>query len=233
MTLQLGINMADINTAAHNDIVTGKPLRAMTQEDLDTFNADLLAIAAPISSESIRAALAKHQLAALVLCRNVMYEAGQPYGGGYSVGDEITMRLIQPVDVAYTIEELWDLDLSAETVGDIWGIQTGGTTPADDTMGQYEGNIIVGFINPVPLPALVNYQFVKGGKTFPYYTMDLRICAGDQLAFCEAQIPFLEFPLEVVRIQSAVGRAINPDRTQPIGLHFCRASAIRAATGSA
>ena len=233
MALELGISFAEINPSQYNDGVTGKPLRAVTVDELDLFNKDLTSIAAQYASEPIRAALAKNQREALVLARAVMYAASQPYKGAYAVGDEICMRLICPVDMAYTIEEIWDLNLSAETVGDIWGTQTGGTTPADDTMGEEEGNIIVGFTNPVPLPGLAKYQFIKGGKTFPYFPLQYNIARADSLPFVEVLAPLLEFPEETVRIQCDVGRAIAVDRTQPVGLHFCRASAIRAATGSA
>ncbi|MFH1486480.1 MAG: hypothetical protein ABIH46_10440, partial [Chloroflexota bacterium] len=136
------------------------------------------------------------------------------------------------VDMAYTIEELWDQDLSGESVGDIWGFQKGGTTPADDTMTRNEGNLIVGFADPVPLTAFASYQVIKAGKTYGYYTVTFTPCAANQLAFMECMVPIAEYPEDSVRIQMDVARAINPDRFQAIGLHFCRAADIMTATGS-
>lgn len=216
------------------DPVTNKRLREMTFRQLGQFNKDLMAIAAQFAAEPIRQAVAKYQREALVMARVVMDSSRQPYGGAYGMADEIVMRLIRPVDLASTIEEYWDLDCSAETVGDVWGLQTGGTTPADDTLGEEEGNIIFGFLDQTPgQPAFAAYQFVKGGKTWPYYTLDFSICRADSIPFVEAMAPLMEFPEELVRLNLVVARAVNPARMSAVGLHFCRASAIRTVTGSA
>jgi len=211
---------------------TGKTLKEMTWGELRQWNLDINAIAAQYASGAVRLALEKYLKEALIVCRAVMYSAAQPYGGAVATGNEICMRMIKPVDMNYTIQEIWDLDLSGEAVGDIWGFQTGGTTPASDTMTRQEGNLIVGFADPVPLTALASYQVIKSGKTYPYFTITFTPCAADQLPFMECMAPIAEFPLDVVTIQMDVGRAINPDRFQAIGPHFCRASDIIAATGS-
>lgn len=216
----------------YTDQTTGKTLKEMPWWAISQFNLDINAIAAQYASEVVRKALEKYQKEALIVCRAVMYSAAQPYLGSIATGNEICMRMIKPVDMAYTIEEHWDLDLSGEAVGDIWGFQTGGTTPANDTMTRQEGNLIVGFTDPVPLCALASYQVMKSGKTYPYFTIAFTPCSGDQIPFMECMAPIAEFPLDVVRIQMDVARAINPDRMQAIGLHFCRASDIIAATGS-
>lgn len=217
----------------YTDRLSGQTLRAMDEDELDLFNLDLRSIAADYCSEPVIAAASKYQRESLVVCRAVMYTAKQPYGGANSLGTEITCRLIKPVDMNYTIEEIWDQNLSGEAVGDIWGFQTGGTTPADDTMGEEEGNIIWGWSDPVALCGFASYQVLKAGRTWPYYTISFTHCRADSIPFMEARAPIPEYPEETVRIQMDVGRAINPDRMQAIGLHFCRASAIVAATGSA
>lgn len=222
------------NPTSYADPITGKTLAVITPGELSMFNMDIAAIAAAYASDVVRAAIEKYQNEALILARQVMYMARQPYGGAQALGDQICARALAPVDLAFTLEEIWDLDLSARTIGDIYGYQTGAASPADDTLGEYEGNIIVGFISDVPLPGFAKYQFSKGGRTFPYYPMNFWACAGSQFKFCDVMAPLLEFPLEACRIQMDVARtALNPDRTIAVGIHFCRASSIRAATGSA
>lgn len=222
-----------INPGQGSDPITGKILAEIKADELTLFNQDLNAIAAQYAGDVVRAALEKYQNECLILARQVMYMARQPYGGAQALGDQICARALAPVDLAFTVEEIWDLDLSGRTAGDIYGYQTGAAAPADDTMGEYEGNIIVGWISDVPLPGFAKYQFLKGGRTWPYYPMNFWATAGSQFKFCDVMAPLLEFPLEAVRIQMDVARAINPDRTIAAGIHFCRASAIRAATGSA
>lgn len=230
--MALEISFSEINSNEHSDPYTGKTLKEITSYELALFNLDLGAIAARYTAEPIIAALEKYKREILVVCRAVMYHATQPYGGALSVGQEICMRAIKPVDMAYTIEELWDQDLSGEAVGDIWGFQTGGTNAANDTMTKQEGNLIVGFADPVPLTAFASYQVVKGGRTYPYFTITYTGCRSDSIPFMECMAPIAEFPLDVLKIQMDVARAVNPDRTQAIGIHFCRASDITTATGS-
>jgi hypothetical protein len=213
--------------------MTEKPLAAMTPGGLDNFNKDLNSIAAAFGGETIRAILAKNQNEALILARNVMYRAAAPYLGAFANGTEIIMRLLCPVDLASTIEEYWDLDLSGEAIGDIWGFQTGGTTPANDTMGEYEGNIVMAFLDRTPQAGFAKYQLLKGGKTYGYFPLTFTADRDDALPVSPLMAPFLEFPLESVRIQCDVRKLINPTVMQAIGLHFCRASSITTATGSA
>lgn len=224
----------NLNPGAYTDPNTGKPLAAITPGELANFTKDLQSLAASWGGESIQALLEKYQNEALVLCRNVMSRASQPYLGAYANGNEIVMRMLCPVDLAFTIEEIWDLDLSARTIGDIYGYQTGGGTPANDTIGMYEGNIIMGFLDRTPLSGFAKVQFLKGGKTYSYFPLNFDIVRDDALPLIPLMAPFMEFPEESVRIQCDVARtALNPARMQAIGLHFCRASAIATATGSA
>lgn len=218
----------------HSDPLTDKPLAGISEKELDKFNADLNAIAAQYASDPVRAALEKYQRECLVLARRVMKEASQPYGGGYATGSEIVGRALAPVDLAFTLEEIWDLDLTGRTIGDIYGYQTGAGTPANDTITQYEGNIILGFISEVPLPGFAKYQFIKAGKTYGYFPMNFWQGDSSRLKFAPVMAPLMEFPLDSVRIHMDVARtALNPDRTIAVGIHYCRASAITSATGSA
>lgn len=233
MGLTLGIPWGTFDATEHNDPDTQKPMAAMTPGGLDNFNKDLNSIAGAFGGETIRALLAKNQNEALILCRNVMYRSAAPYLGAFANGTEIVMRLLAPVDLAFTIEEYWDLDLSARTVGDIWGYQTGGATPANDPIGEYEGNIVMAFLDRTPQAGFAKYQLLKGGKTYGYFTLSFTTDRDDSLPVSPLMAPFLEFPLESVRIQCDVRKAVNPAVMQAIGLHFCRANAITAATGSA
>lgn len=223
-----------INPSAYTDPATGKPLAAISPGELANFTKDLLALATSWGGESVQALVEKFQYETLVLCRNVMSRASQPYLGAYSNGNEIVMRMLCPIDLAFTIEEIWDLDLSARTIGDIYGYQTGGASPANDTIGIYEGNIIMGFLDRTPLPGFAKYQFLKGGKTYAYFPLNFDTVRDDALPLVSLMAPLMEFPEESVRIQCDVARtALNPARMQAVGLHFCRASAITTATGSA
>jgi len=237
----LEIEKDEINLSGYEDPYTGKTVREIDELQLREFNRDLKAIAAQYASDAIRAALDKYKQPALQVARVVMYRTAQPYGGANSLGQEIVMRMIKPVDMNYGVlttspagstEEHWDIDLSGETVGDIWGFQTGGTTPADDVMTRNEGNLIVGFADPVPLNPFGSYQVIKGGRNYPYYTLTFTPCAIDQIKFLECMSPIAEYPEDNVRIQMDVARAQALDRLQAIGLHFCRASDITSATGS-
>lgn len=235
----LGISMQDINPAQHTGPDSEKPLAVITAEQLVLFNSDLNSIAAQYVAEPIRLALEKYQKLALTVARAVMYAAGQPYKGANALGDEICMRLILPVDVGapsatgIVNEENWDQNLSAATIGDVWGYQRAGSAAADDTMGEEEGNIIVGWIDPVPLSGFCSYQVIKGGKTFGYYSISYTGCVADAIKFSPCIVPIPEWPEEALRINMVVARLINPEQTQAVGLHFARASAIRTAQGSA
>lgn len=231
----LGIPWSEVQPFAgeHADPLTDKPLAAISENELNKFNADLNAIAMQYASDPIRAALEKYQREALVLARRVMKEASQPYGGGLATGSEIVGRAICPVDLAFTVEEIFDIDLSGSTVGNIWGYQTGSGTPANDTMGQYEGNIVIGFMSLVPLPGFAKYQFIKAGKTYGYFPLDFFYGDASRVPFAPVMAALVEFPLDSVRIQMDVARLINPDRTVAVGIHYCRASSITSATGSA
>ncbi|MFH1486824.1 MAG: hypothetical protein ABIH46_12205 [Chloroflexota bacterium] len=229
--MPLGIAYTAITAGAHVDPDSEKPLRAISSTELDMFNGDLAAIASQYTAEPIRALLEKYQLEALTLCRNVMEQAAQPYGGANGLGSEICMRQIRPIDMAYTVQEQWDQDLSAETVGDIWGLQTGGTTPAADTLLEEEGNIILGFIDPVPVPGFEAYQVITGGnRTYPYFTLNWRFARADAIPIAECMAPILEWPEDTVQLQMTVAYLTNPDRTQPIGLHFARARVMVTST---
>lgn len=219
---------------AETDKLTNKVLKEVSAEEVKFFNMDLLALASQYAAEPVRAAIEKYQKEMFLLARNVMYSAKQPYGGANALGNEITMRLLRPVDLAFTIEEYWDLDLSGSAVGNVWGYQTGGVTPADDTIGEEEGNIIFGWTDPVPLPGFAAYQLVSNvTRSYGYYTVSFAQCRADSIPFMELQAPIIEWPEDTVRINMVVARLINPTRMQAIGIHFARARSISTATGSA
>ena len=232
--MPLGIAYGEITPGQHVDASSEKPLRAISEDELNLFNLDLQAIAAQYTAEPFRALLEKYQQETLALTRNVMYGANQPYGGANALGSEICMRPIRPVDVAYTVEEQWDMDLSGSTVGNVWGFQTGSGTPGDDAIGEEEGNIILGFIDPVPVPGFCAYQLItNGNRLYPYFTMNWRTALADGIPIVECMSPIIEWPEDSVRVNMVVAYLVNPDRTQAFGLHICRARAIITAIGSA
>lgn len=229
--MAIGVEVKDY--AEETERLSGKVLREISAAEVTLFNMDLQALASQYVAEPVRVAVEKYQREAFLLARNVMYAARQPFGGANALGNEITMRLIRPVDLAYTIEEYWDLDISGDAIGDVWGIQTGGTTPADDTLTEQEGNIIFGWTDPVPLPGFAAYQYVSNGtRTYGYYTISFTQCRADSIPFMELQAPIVEWPEDSVRINAVVARQINPTRMQALGIHFCRARDIISATGS-
>lgn len=235
----LEIAITEIKPAQYVDPYTGKTLKEITRDELKEFNRDYKAVAAQYASDAVRLSLDKYKFEALNVARAVMYKASQPYGGANSLGQEIVMRMIKPVDVNYGTappnEENWDTNLSAEALGNLWGFQTGGTTPAADTMTKQEGNLLVGWTDPVPLCGFASYQVVKAGRTYPWFTITFTPCAADQLPYMECMAPIAEYPEDNIMIQMDVARLANPDRMQAIGVHFCRASDINditAATGS-
>lgn len=235
--MALGIPFSEVkNPAQFLDELSGKTLAKISEGEVNLFNIGLQTIASQLSgAEPLRAVLEKYQKESLALARSVMYMASSPFGGPNALGTEITFRLIRPVDVAYATEERWDMDVSGATPGTtIWGFQTGSGTPAVDTMGEEEGNIILGFIDPVPTRAFEAYQVVhNGNRTYPYYSLNWQGFRADGLAFSEAMVPIIEWPEDTILVQMTVAWAINPDRTQAIGLHFARARSLAAATGSA
>lgn len=235
--MALGISPSEIaNKAQFLDELSGKTLAKITDGEINLFNVGLQALASQLSgAEPLRAMLEKYQYETLSLARSVMYMASSPFGGPNAQGTDITFRLIRPVDVAYATEERWDQDLSGTTPGTtIWGFQTGSGTPAVDTMGREEGNIIFGFIDPVPTRALEAYQVIhNGNRTFPYYSLNWNAYRADGLAFSEAVVPIIEWPEDTILIQMTVAWAINPDRTQAVGLHIARARSLVTAIGSA
>lgn len=220
------------NPAGHVSAVYQKDQWEMSPEQLGLFNADLQNIACQYGAEPIRYLLGKHQYAILALGRNVMASAKQPYGGANALGAEITMRLLRPIDLAFTAGYLWDRDLSGETPGTlfIWQAQAG----AADTIGEEEGNIILGFIDPVPLPGVDAYQVItNGNRTYPFYTLSFTQFRADSIPVAECMAPIMEWPEDTVQINCDPSRAINPDRLQAIGIHFARARAMVTTTGSA
>lgn len=232
----LGIAYDSINANEHDEPATTKPQRAISRAELDLFNRDLDAIAAQYASEPVRVLLEKYQNEALVVARNTMYSARQPYGGANALGNEITMRALRPVDInAHGVNvHIWDVNLAGSALGNVWGLQSGGAAPAADAMGEEEGNILFAFIDPVTRPGFVAYQTViNGNRTYPYFTLSFEDARQDSLPVAELMSPVLEFPEDTILINLIVGYLTNPDRIQPLGLHFARARVLTAAAGSA
>ena len=223
-------------TVEHDDPWTEKPLRAIDQPQLNLFNRDLDSMAALYGQEPIRALLEKYQREALVVARSVMFSARQPYGGANALGTEIAMRALRPVDVnAHGANvHIWDVNLAGSALGNVWGYQSGGAAPAADAMGEEEGNIIIGFADPVVRPAFVAYQVaVNANRFYAYFTMNWDLTRSDSVPLVEVEAPILEFPEDTVLINMAVGYPIGVDRTQAVGMHFARARVMAAVAGSA
>lgn len=223
-------------TPQHDDPWTEKPQRAISEAQLNLFNRDLDSMAALYGQEPIRVLLEKYQREALVVARNVMYGANQPYGGANALGNEIAMRALRPVDVnAHGVNvHIWDVNLAGSALGNVWGYQSGGAAPAPDTMGEEEGNIIVGFVDPVVRPAFVAYQVaVNANRFYAYFTMNWDLTRSDSVPMVEVSAPILEFPEDTVLLNMAVGYPIGVDRTQSVGMHFARARVMAAVAGSA
>ena len=203
--------------------ITGKKLRGASVEEVDKFNDDLTNIAAQYGMDSIRSAIEEYKEEIWVLVRQVMEQANAPYGGSGARGAEICMRPLRPIDVGIAAD-IWDVDSTGITVVTVAEREV--TKINADTMGEEEGNILIGALNEHGDQRVVNaYRWSKNQVDYPALTLPFPYADPDRATFVKFQAPIIQFTEETLTLYQNTVRA-QFSYVALVGLHACRASDI-------
>ncbi len=203
--------------------ITGKKLRGASLSEVDKFNDDLTNIAAQFGMESIRSAIDEYKEEIWILVRQVMEEANAPYGGSGARGAEICMRPLRPIDVGIAAD-IWDVDSTGITVGTASEREV--TKISADTMGEEEGNILIGALNEHGDHRVVNaYRWSKNQVDYPALTLPFPYADGDRATFVKFQAPIIQFTEETLTFYQNTVRA-QFSYVALVGLHATRATDV-------
>lgn len=221
--MAIGVRLAADQMREITGEITGKKLRAITQKELDIFNDDLMNIAAHYGMDAIRAAVEEYQEEILLLVRQVMEQANAPYGGSGARGAEICMRALRPIDVGIAAD-IWDTDYTAVVVGTATNREQ--TFINADTMGEEEGNILLGALNEHGDQRVVNaYRWMKNQINYPALTLPFPYCDTDRASFVKFQAPIIQFTEEALTFYWNVVRA-QFAYVGLVGVHATRAQDV-------
>ncbi len=219
----MAIGLQVKNYPAEIGPLTGKKLRVVSVAEVEKFNDDLFNIAAQFGMQSIRAAIDEYQEEIFILVRQVMEEANAPYGGSGARGFEICMRPLRPIDVGIAAD-IWDVSNATVDVGTAASREI--TKINADTMGEEEGNIIMGALREAGSGRVVNaYRWSKNQVDYPALTLPFPYADPDRATFVKFQAPIIQFTEEVLTLYVNVVRA-EYDYTALVGLHATRANDV-------
>lgn len=221
--MAIGVRLSAEERKEITGVITGKKLRAISQDELDKFNDDLVNIAAMYGMDSIRAAIEEYQEEILILVRQVMEQANSPYGGSGARGAEICMRALRPIDVGIAAD-IWDVDSTGITVATASEREV--TKINADTMGEEEGNIIFGALNEHGDERVVNaYRWNKNQVDYPALTLPFPYADADRATFVKFQAPIIQFTEETLSFYQNTVRA-QFSYVALVGMHATRATDI-------